>query len=154
MTTTLLAGLLSIFGGHPDLPALQSSSPPAWDTQQQVCPANNEQARAKVERFLTLPHVAPVREQYQVTGVDPAHLRLLSDRTDAATCRKIRALVSPPAGRKYQWAFYEADGFLFVMGIGEYVRQPQPSGRRRIDEYSDPLYVLDRNFAVIGPFGL
>ncbi len=152
MTMTLLAGLLSIFGGHPDLPALQSSSPPAWDTQQQVCPASNERARAKVERFLTLSHAAPVREQYQITGVNPAHLRLLSDQRDAATCRKIRALITPTAGRSYEWVFYEADGFLFVMVIGELVRQP--SGRTRIDESWHPLYVLDRKFTVIGPFGL
>jgi hypothetical protein len=104
-------------------------------------------ARDVVEAFLAPPHDAPERIDSGTQNVDPATLRILTDRTDAGACRRLTRFLSngtrevPPSGVS---VYFTAGGFYFV---AEWRRAMALSN---MTTGYDRVMVFDSNFNPVG----
>lgn len=92
-----------------------------------------------VERFLTEPTLADVRQELNMGSLAPGRVRVLTDTADLAVCRTLRdglQLGARPVPRKA--FYYYADGFYFIPAV--YQLEP---GDLYIGHSS--LLILDRN---------
>ena len=119
------------------------------------CADTLESTHARLLGLLRVSQSVDVPALRRIRAVDPAHLRVLTEDSDASLCREIRAKVLPQlgedrvTGKPWRMAVYEADGFYFALASRD--RRDEvagPGGSRRviIGEHGPPtLYVFDHD---------
>lgn len=105
-------------------------------------------ARRVVENFLRPPSDSYGRLDSGTQNVDPATLRILTDRTDVAACRRISYSMSNQTSYAHDGhsIYFTAGGFYFVaqwrpaMSLSNYQLRPAP------------VMVFDSNFNLLGVY--
>lgn len=139
---------LSLGAAAPEQVRSLPTTPPCADTV--------PSARVRVLGLLRVAQSADVPVLQPLRAVDTSHLRLLSEPSEAATCRALREKVLPQlgtdrlTGRPWRVAVMEADGFYFVIASRD--RRPASETDRRVvmGENGPPtLYVFDHQLGLI-----
>src|SRR5690606_18896864 len=97
----------------PDHGALLLATATADDS---ICPPASERTRRTVARFLSKPDPGGDRLQAGIAHQDTSTIRPLVDSTDATVCEHfVTQMPQRHRTRPWTWAFYEADGFYFMV---------------------------------------
>lgn len=147
---------IGVLGGNPSLLCAQVTLP------ENACPSDHVDgplhadgiawygtpARNVVENFLRPPSDSYGRVDSGTQNVDPATLRILTDRTDAAACRRLSYYMSNQTSYAHDGhsIYFTAGGFYFVaqwqpaMALSHYRMTPTP------------IMVFDSNFNLLGVY--
>ena len=159
MFLALLAGMLTGSSGD-GASSLEERMGPA---QQTACPAETERSRRIVERFGSSDEAPLVRarEHYALPQVAANALRPLVDERDADACKRLHQFVrtrtsAPGVRRGVPWlpSFYSAGDHYYVVLDKDRSTDTLPPGRIRLSRGFTPLYILDRQFTLVGSPGM
>jgi hypothetical protein len=136
MTMYLHALLVALSFGSPPAQALRAAPSEAVA----VCPTENPQTRAMVERFMTSTSFADSRQALGLGTLTATSVRLLTDSADSATCTTLRSRVQLTPRKYPRIATYYRVGNVYVVATSQVV----PPNETHIAWH--PLYVLDTSF--------
>lgn len=113
-----------------------------------VCPPENADTRAMVNRFMTSSSFAATRQQLGLGTLGASEVRLLTDTSDSGACTTLKNRVQLTPRRYPRIATYYRVGGVYLVATTQVV----PPNETYITWH--PLYVLDTAFALKDAFAM